>query len=159
MQDCDPKRRERSELSLIIVLVFWLKAFFRLCCRKPHWVEENEFWNEKILGICKGGGWAEKELQKYAQNSPWVHWGQFLDCSTGKRGHRIQTEPSSLPEVKRMNSGVGEAKRTIIKIAEFPEMKISWNLHRDSLYLWLKISLTCKSWVNSQWLSKETLRK
>jgi len=56
MQDCDPKRREVSEVSLIIILVFWLKAFFRLCCRKFHWIEENELWNEKILGICKGWG-------------------------------------------------------------------------------------------------------
>lgn len=115
MQDCDPKRREVSEVSLIIILVFWLKAFFRLCCRKFHWVEENELWNEKILGICKGWGLGGERASEIRTSFPLSTLGTVSRLQHGGGGHGIQTEPSSLPEVKRMNLELGRQKGLELK--------------------------------------------
>lgn len=149
MQDCDPKRRETNEVSLIIILVFWLEAFFRLCCRKFQWVEENEFGMKRYLEFARGQGWVEKELQKYPQDSPWVRWGQFLDYSTGWGGARNPNRTQQSFWGEENEFGVGEAKGTRIKIAEFRKWR-SLETCIGILYIFGQISVcTCVGWTHN----------
>lgn len=84
-----------------------MRHFFRLCCKESHWAEENEFRDEKIVGICRG------ELCRERAPGKCLGFPLSMLETISRLQHRegkIQTEPGSLPEVTRMNLELGRQR-------------------------------------------------